>query len=125
MDVSWAVHITMLAAVALTACQKGDGDSAKAAPAPVAEAKPSAMDAYAGDIGRLCDAMHLSGADQQPEGARQLAIAQWLGDALETQDARNFLVTLQSFDGAAKGQRLQEEATRLHLGDCALAASWQ
>jgi hypothetical protein len=113
MDVSWAVHITMLAAVALTACQKGESHSA-----PVTTP-------YAQDIQKICDAERLSGALEQPEGARQMAIAQWLGPAIETDEARTFLASLAQVTGAAKGDRLRDEARRVGLDDCALAASWK
>jgi hypothetical protein len=116
MDVSWAVHITMLAAVAMTACQKGEGDS----PTPKVSNDP-----YAQDIGRLCNAEKLSGADQQPEEARSMHIAQWLGGAIETQEGLDFLASIAPLQGAAKGDRLRDEARRVGVGACALAASWR
>jgi hypothetical protein len=103
----------MLATLALAACQKGEGHSA-----PVAKE-------YARDVERICDAERLSGALEQPEEARQMTIAQWLGPAIETEEAREFLAALTQVTGAAKAERLRDEARRVGLDGCALAASWK
>jgi hypothetical protein len=102
----------MIAAIAATACQQGEPRS------------PPVDPAYAQDISRICNAEELSGAKEQPEGARQMAVAEWLGPAIETEQAREFLAVLTEFTGAAKAKRLRDEAKRVGLGDCALAASW-
>jgi hypothetical protein len=112
MNVSWVVHTITIGALALAACQKGDSGTVDTA--------------YRADVTRICDAERLSGADQQPEGsARTLAIAQWLGSAIQTKTAQNFLAELTHFDGAAKGQRLLDEARRVGLDGCSLADVWK
>ena len=113
MNVSWAVHTITIAALALAACHK---DS---------PAAPPVDPAYRTDISHLCDAESLSGADQQPEGTRQLTIAEWLGPNIHTQPARDFLAGLVSVDGAAKGQKLRDEAKKVGLESCALADTWK
>jgi hypothetical protein len=113
MDVSWAVHTITIAALALAACHK-DSPSA-----------PPVDPAYKTDISHLCDAEALSGADQQPEGARQLAIAEWLGPNIHTQDARNFLGSLTQIQGADKAKALRDEAAKVGLPGCALADTWK
>jgi hypothetical protein len=95
-------------------CQRTTGTAAAAVPVP-----------YRADIGRLCDVVVQSGADQLPAGERLLAIVQWLPDHLETQDSRDFLARIQPLEGEAKADALDAEARRVGLPGCALAAEWR
>ncbi len=116
-----------------TACQTerrpqpGDEPAAVApvqpqAPAPPAEAP---ADPYRADIENLCDSMNRSGAEQLPQGDRQLAIAGWLGGHIQTAAAHQFLVHIQPLQGIAKADALVAEARKVGLADCALAAEWR
>jgi hypothetical protein len=105
----------MIGALAITACQKGEAGSAP----------PNVDPNYRDDIGRICDAEKLSGADDQPEGARQMAIAQWLGPAIQTEQAHAFLASIAEIQGADKAQKLRDEAKRVGFTDCALASTWK
>ena len=79
---------------------------------------------YDRDINRICDVERLSGALEQPEGARQLAIAQWLPGALETEDAHAFLVRIGQARPRHKAAALDAEAKKAGLTDCPLARAW-
>ena len=121
----------------LLACQQGipqqkpapskAPDRAAAPVAPVAKAAPAANTEadYAKDIDALCNSMVNSGASEQPDGARQLMVAQYLGKAIQTDAAHNFLVGIQPLQGAAKSEALNAEATRVGLHGCPLANEWQ
>jgi len=78
---------------------------------------------YREDIGRLCDVIRLSGADERPEGERMYLTAQWLGDNLQTQEGRDFLVTFQQSQD--KAATLLAEAKRVGVESCPLAALWK
>lgn len=81
---------------------------------------------YRADIEDICEAEMRSGALQVPEGrARQMKVAEWLGPALETREARKFLASLGSKAPAEKGNALRAEATRVGLPGCALAEIWK
>jgi hypothetical protein len=108
----------MLAAFTMAACQKGEDGSSQSQQRPVETP-------YAQDIARICDAEKLSGALEQEEGARVLTVAQYLGSAIETEEARNFLAELTGFVGADKGKRLRDEAKRAGLAGCPLADTWK
>lgn len=95
-------------------CQRSSGS----APSQVSEA-------YRNDIARLCDAVVQSGADQLPAGDRTLAIATWLAEHLETQDAHDYLIRIQPIVGEPKAAALEAEARRAGLPGCALAAEWR
>ncbi|HEY1556340.1 MAG TPA: hypothetical protein VGF94_16010 [Kofleriaceae bacterium] len=112
----WAVLV-----VALAACQRGDaGSSAAPPPAPSGHVG----DAYRDDITKLCDCVHLSGADRI-DGDRSTAIALWLGANLATEDAHKFLVSIQPLEGEAKARALEAEGRRVGLTGCALASEWR
>ena len=66
-----------------------------------------------------------SGADQLAEGERLLAIARWLPEHLETQEAHEFLARIQPLEGEAKAAALDSEARRVGLAGCALAGAWR
>ena len=104
-------------AVALAACRGKANDS------PLDQRAPAA-DAYREDIARLCDCVHLSGADKL-SGDRSTAVALWLGSNLTTNDAHRFLVSIQPLEGEAKAQALDAEAHRVGLTGCALSSEWR
>jgi hypothetical protein len=79
---------------------------------------------YDRDIDRICDVERLSGALEQPEGGRQLAIAQWLPGALETEDAHAFLVEIGTLGPDQKAAALDAEAKKAGLTGCPLARVW-
>jgi hypothetical protein len=121
----------------LASCrQNGDRPRAEAAPA-AAPATPAAAPAepapptasppspYTADIENLCDVVVRSGADQMAPGDRQIAIAEWLGGHLQTDEAHQFLVKIQPLEGAAKADALDAEARRVGLPGCALSAEWR
>ena len=54
-----------------------------------------------------------------------LIVAQWLGSALKTAEARSFLVGLAKLKGGAKGEALRTEANRVGLSSCRLAEIWR
>jgi hypothetical protein len=117
--------MSRLAAVAfvLVACQSGTPPSSGSA-ASAASAEPASAD-YATDVEHLCNALKYSGADQQPAGAHQMMVAQWLGPNLKTQEIHTFLARFQSLDPAAKKQALLDEARKVGLSGCPLADEWK
>lgn len=122
----------------VSGCQSGE-TSAKSGTAASAAAKPSGgapasgtgpvivsdPTAYAADIGKLCDSLKLSGADQAPQGERNLPLANWLAANLATKESREFLVKIQPLVGEPKADALEAEAHRVGLSACALAAEWR
>lgn len=80
---------------------------------------------YAKDIEKLCDVIARSGADQVPASERTYPIATWLAANLETPEARKFLVRIQPLVGDEKAKALEDEARRVGLPGCALAAEWR
>jgi hypothetical protein len=80
---------------------------------------------YTQDIVNLCDVVHLSGADQLPEGSRSPSIAIWLGPHIKTPAGHDFLVKIQPLEGMAKAAALDAEAKRVGIGTCALADEWR
>lgn len=79
---------------------------------------------YSRDVERICDSVQLSGAQDMPENDRVFTIAMWLGSNVETQDGRDFLVRIQPLVGEDKARALEDEAKRVGLRTCALAAEW-
>jgi hypothetical protein len=96
------------------ACQRGTSSSG----GPTAQA-------YRDDVASICDAMTLSGADQQPPSAHAAMIAMWLGPHLKTSEAHDYLVRIQPLVGNAKADALDDEAKRVGLAGCALSAEWR
>jgi hypothetical protein len=80
---------------------------------------------YKQDITNLCDVVHLSGADQLPEGSRTPSIAIWLGPHITTPAGHDFLVKIQPLEGMEKAGALDAEAKRVGIGTCALADEWR
>jgi hypothetical protein len=99
--------------VAAAACHRGEQAGAKVTPE------------YKQDITNLCDVVHLSGADQLPEGSRSPSIAMWLGPHITTQAGHDFLVKIQPLEGMTKAAALDDEAKRVGLAGCALADQWR
>ena len=103
-------------AVLVSACQSGTNE------------KPEDMPITAGyraDIADLCNVMHLSGADERPEEERVFTTAQWLGNNLETQEGRDFLVTFTQAPDKDKPAVLLAEAKRVRVEHCPLADYWK
>jgi len=103
-----------VAVAGMSGCQSGSSES-----------KPAATPAsalYRADIARLCDVIHQSGADQRPDEERMYVTAQWLGDNLQTEEGRAFLVTFQQ--SADKAATLLAEAKRVGVDACPLASLW-
>jgi hypothetical protein len=111
-------------ALALAGCQRGD--SSEPAPAAIAPpAQPRVTEAYRTDITSLCDMVKLSGADQAPEGDRSTVSAMWLASHITTSEAHDYLVAIQPLEGERKAKALEDEAHRVGLNGCALAAEWR
>lgn len=112
--------------IAAAACQNGDRSAPPPPPASGSGvARPFVTDDYRKDIDSLCNVIHLSGADQQPEDARQAIIAMWLGPHITTEDGHKYLVAIAPLRGEAKANELEAEARRVGLGGCPLAAEWR
>jgi hypothetical protein len=109
-------------ALALIGCQRGDGDRSQ----PTA-ARPAAQvtDSYRADISSLCNVAKLSGAEQAPEGDRMALTAMWLAQHITSSEGHQYLVTIQPLEGEAKAKALENEARRVGLDGCALAAEWR
>ena len=88
-------------------------------------AKATVTPEYKQDIANLCDVVHLSGADQLPEGNRLPTIAMWLGPHITTQDGHDFLVKIQPLEGMPKAAALDDEAKRVGIDGCPLADEWR
>ena len=80
---------------------------------------------YGRDLEKLCNAEKYSGALDQPEDARSIMVARWLGPNLETNKMRAFLVKIQPLNGAAKGDAMRAEAASVGLDDCPTAELWK
>jgi hypothetical protein len=89
------------------------------------ESGPSVSVAYKKDVERICDVEKLSGVAERPGENAQLVTAMWLGENLETDQARDFLATLSPLPPAEKANLLRDEAKRAGLAGCALAATWR
>jgi len=113
---------SVVLALALAACQRGDAGSSASPPPPISHV--TVTDAYRADITRLCDCVHLSGADKLT-GDRSTTIALWLGPNITTTEAHQFLVQIQPLEGEPKAQALEAEAHRVGLTGCALASEWR
>jgi hypothetical protein len=120
----------LVVAFVIAACESGGGGggggggtAASTAPVPVLAPPPSA--AYARDIERVCNAERDSGAVDQPEEARQIIVAKWLGAQLETAEVHQLLARIQPMAGPAKGAALDAEARKVGLADCPVARRWK
>lgn len=102
--------------VTLAACQ---GSSKEATGAAAVDA------AYKADFEALCDVINRSGTAELEPNERAMKIAAWLGSNLKTQDGRKFLSKMRPLQGTAKADLLDEEARRLGLSGCPLAAEWR
>ena len=114
--------LLLFATLVLGACQRGETDSGAPAKSVIAAAPGSD---YAKDIAALCDSVTRSGADKVDEDARMLTIANWLGANLKSAESRQFLVQIQPLVGEPKATALDNEAKRVGLSGCALAAEWR
>lgn len=111
----------VLATLALAAaCSSRDSDGAKAQPPPAAEPLRD-------DLDRICNAVTLSGADQDSSANGTYIMAQWLDANITSAPGRAFLVEFARLgeDKAARIQKLEENAARVGLPDCPLIAYWR
>ena len=99
-------------ALALAACQRG-------------EPSPTTDEQYRADIVSLCDSMHLSGADKGPQDEAWATQAIWLARNTKTSAAHDFFVKIKPLEGDARAHALDDEARRVGLRGCALAAEWR
>lgn len=99
-----------------SACQKGEVSSAdvKASDTP-----------YRRDLGRICNALEQSGATEVPEGTRSTHVAIWLGQSLESQEARDLSAKLSQAGGSARIELLQSELKKIGMTQCPILALWQ
>jgi hypothetical protein len=100
----------------MSACQSGTNDKPESA---------AITAGYRADISRLCNVMHLSGADEQAPEERVYTTANWLGNNLETQQGRDYLVTFTQASDPDKPKTLLAEAKRVGVSPCPLADHWQ
>lgn len=92
----------------------------------VAAAGATPSTEYASDIAKLCDAVTLAGATDAPsQSDRNVLVANWLAKNLATAESRQFLVRIQPLVGDEKASALEDEAARVGLAGCALAAAWR
>ncbi len=105
----------------LAACQAKDD----AKPAPTQSVRAAAPDSpYAKDIEALCDVIQRSGADKDPD-ATMVTVATWLAANMTTPESKQFLARIQPMQGNEKASALENEAKRVGLSGCALAAEWR
>jgi hypothetical protein len=103
----------VLLSLAITGCQRGD------------RATEWRSTPLGRDVDRICNALEQSGARQQPAGAHQMLVAQWLGSHIESQDGRDFLASLARLEGAAKADALDAKAKEVGIATCPLSAEWR
>lgn len=82
------------------------------------------LDAYGRDVDRICHSLQYSGAEERPEGERAIAVAQWLGVNIETDEGRSFMVRVSQATPADKVKILASESRRLGLAECPLIHAW-
>ena len=116
--------------VLAAACQTGSGGSREEPAAAkgtqvISLPKPDVTDEYRADITNLCDAIHLSGAEEHPKDERWQVVAMWLGPHITTQAGHDFLIAIQPLQGEAKAMALESEARRVGVAKCALATEWR
>lgn len=109
-------RLAALLLVLLPACQGGSD-------APSGAGKVDS--AYKKDVERICDVEKLAGVAERPEENPQIVTAMWLGENLETDQARDFLATLAPLAPADKANLLRSEAKKAGLPGCALASTWK
>ena len=115
--------LALCAALTLVACQKGE--ASENAPSATVGPVTNVSTEYTKDIDNLCNSIVRASADKEDAEARQLLIANWLAANLKTDDAHKFLIHIQPMVGDAKAQVLEDEAKRLGLPGCPLAAAWK
>ena len=79
---------------------------------------------YQAELADICFAEERSGALQQDESQRLMAVAQWLGTRIGTQQGRDFLASIARASPAEKVTLLEAESRRVGLASCPLAKSW-
>lgn len=115
-------------------CQNKDTGTKASAPtgsAPVAPAAPTAPvttrsdEPYKNDVSKVCNVVELAGATEHASSDRAYLVATYLGKNLQTSDAQKWLASIQHLNGNAKADALEQEARRVGLASCALAAEWR
>ena len=103
--------------VLAAACSSRESGGAKAAP----------PDPLRDDLERICNAVTLSGADQDSSAQGTYIMAQWLDANITSAPGRAFLVDFARLgnDKAARIAKLEENAARVGLPDCPLVAYWR
>lgn len=114
-----------LCLVLAAACQSGQSSEAPANTAVIQLPKAQVTEQYRADITTLCDVVHLSGADNKPKDEQWTVIAMFLGPALKTSEAHEFLVAIQPLRAEPKALALETEAKRVGLAKCELANEWR
>lgn len=79
---------------------------------------------YGRDVERICYSEERSGALQRPEGERAMIVAQWLGDNIETDEGRSFMIKVAQASPAEKVAILEAEARTQGLTGCPLIQAW-
>ena len=106
-----------LVLAAAAACSSREPGSAKAAP----------PDPLRDDLDRICNAVTLSGADQDSSAQGTYIMAQWLDANITSAPGREFLVEFARLgnDKAARIAKLEDNAARVGLASCPLVAYWR
>ncbi|RMH39369.1 MAG: hypothetical protein D6689_16760 [Deltaproteobacteria bacterium] len=79
---------------------------------------------YADDVRKICHAERLSGALEVDPNARQIHVAQWLGRALVTAEARALMARQAALPPAERAAVLREAAAAVGLAGCPTADTW-
>lgn len=79
------------------------------------------------DLEKICNAMTLSGADQQPPSQRSYVMAQWLNASITSTPGHDFLIEFAQLgeDRAARVKKLEEASARVGLARCPLVDEWR
>ena len=106
----------VLAAMAIPSCQRGTPAGA--------DPEPWRKTPFGRDVDRICNAEARSGANENPYSNRDVQVAMWLGQQIESDEGRNLLATLSPLPPPRKVQELDAAAAKVGLADCATARSW-
>ena len=108
----------------LLGCQEGSTPSGQAAKPSGAGAESGAKTSYQRDLERICHSLERSGALEQSEGQRAMAVAYWLSNNIETIKGRQLLARINRAKPEGKVAILTEESKRMGMTSCPLAVSW-
>jgi hypothetical protein len=106
----------VLATAALAACESKGSPAARPAEHPLRA-----------DLDRICQAMTLSGADQEQAANATYVMATWLDANIASEAGRAFLVEFAQLgqDRAARVAKLDGAARRVGLPACPLIEQWR